>query len=135
MVKRKPVVRICSYGIYAKWDSDSRQLPRFIKPTMRIPARVDIEFGFVVNIKRAKNRVLNYCIDHPGIQDDQGRRRAPFDGEVYVKTNDWDFYLGDTIWLPIDDKLGRWKMWVAWEDEIIVEKSFSVFKPDENQKL
>jgi len=71
MVKRKPVVRICSYGIYAKGDSDSRQLPRFIQPTTRIRARVDIEFGFVVNIKRAKNRVLSYCIDHPGIRDDQ----------------------------------------------------------------
>ena len=129
--KRKPEVRVRSYGVYSKWDTHSKQLPKFIEPTLRIPAKVDIEFGFVVNIKRAKNRVLTYCIEHPGILDEAGEVRLPFDGEVYVKTNDWDFYLGDTIWLPLDDKLGAWRMWIAFDDEILVEKTFHIEPTDD----
>ncbi|MEZ6120347.1 MAG: DUF3859 domain-containing protein [Pirellulaceae bacterium] len=46
-----------------------------------------------------------------------------------MKTNDWNFYLGDTIWSPIHDKLGTWRMWVELDGRIIGEKSFEVFQP------
>lgn len=94
--------------------------------TTRVPARVDIEFGFVVNIRRAKNRPIAYCIDHPGILDDEGRRRPPFEGTVYVETNDWDFFLGDTIWEPIADKLGTWQLSLKLDGLVIAEKSFEI---------
>lgn len=127
MAKRKPEVRIKSYGIYSKWDAETKHLPKIAEFTTRIPAEIDVEFGLIVNIKGAKNQELDYCIAHPGILDVDGNRRAPFDGTVFVKTNDWDFYLGDTIWEPIDDKLGQWRMSLELKGIIIAEKEFELF--------
>ena len=127
MSKRKPEIRMISYGIYRGWDAESKEVPRLLEGTTRIPAVIDIEFGFVVSIKAAKNKLLSYCIDHPGVLDDRGRRRDPFDGEVYVRDNDWKFYLGDTIWDPIDDKLGPWRMTLELDGKVIADKSFDVF--------
>ena len=93
---------------------------------------MDIEFGLIVNIKGAKNQELDYCIDHPGILDADGIRREPFEGSVFAKTNDWDFYLGDTIWLPLQDKLGEWKMSVELAGQVIAEKTFIVSEPLES---
>ncbi|MGB7345993.1 MAG: DUF3859 domain-containing protein [Pirellulaceae bacterium] len=129
MAKRKPEVRMRSYGIYTKWDSKSKELPDLTEVTTDIPARVDIEFGFVVNIKNAKNTELFFCIDHPGIRDAQGGRREPFDGSVFVKTNDWHFFLGDTIWEPIADKLGDWHLSLELDGKIMAEKTFVIFNP------
>ena len=131
MVRRKIEVRMRTYGIYTKWDADSKDLPQICKVTTRVPAEINIEFGFVVHVKGAKNEELDYCIEHPGILDTAGRKRDPFDGSVYVKTNEWDFYLGDTIWDPIDDKLGRWHMWIKLKGTIVAEKTFEVFAPNQ----
>lgn len=129
MAKRKIDVQVRTYGIHTKWDSGTKELPRLLEATMSVPAQIDIEFGFVVKITGAKNQRLDFCIDHPGIRDESGKVRPPFDGSVYVKTNDWDFYLGDTIWAPIEDKLGDWKMWIEIDDKILAEKTFDVFDP------
>ena len=128
MAKRKPEIRVRSYGIYSKWDSKSKELPRIAEFTTRVPAEIDIEFGFIVNIIGAKNQELDYCIHHPGILDSDGVVRDPFDGVVYVKTNDWDFYLGDTIWIPIEDKLGSWRMTLEMKGELIADKTFEVYQ-------
>lgn len=127
MAKKKPEVRLRSWGIYSRWDADAKTLPELREVTTHVPAEIDIEFGFVVNIRSARNEKLYYCIDHPGIHDDEGRVRPPFDGTVHVRTNNWDFYLGDTIWRPIDDKLGTWRMWVELNGITVAEKSFTVF--------
>ena len=127
MAKRKAEVRIRTYGIYTKWDSDSKDLPKVAEITTSVRAVVDVEFGFVVNIRGAKNRRLNYCIDHPGILDADGTRRPPFDGIVYVRTNGWDFYLGDTVWEPIADKLGDWHMFVELDGQVVAEKTFVLY--------
>lgn len=115
-----------NFGIYTEWDSDSKELPRITEYTTRVPARVDIEFGFIVNIKGAKNQQVTFCINHPGILDENGVQRDPFEGVVYVKTNDWDFYLGDTIWEPIVDKLGLWRMSLEMDGKTIAEKTFEL---------
>ena len=128
MAKRKPEIRMKSYGIYTQWDSGAKELPRIQEFTTKVEAIVDVEFGFVVNIKGAKNSELEFCIDHPGIRDSEGNTRRPFDGTVFVKTNDWDFYLGDTIWLPIEDKLGTWHMTLELQGKVIAEKSFELWK-------
>ena len=120
-----------SYGIYTKWNANSKKLPRIQQRTTVVPATVGIEFGFVVNIKRAKNRQLAYCIDHPGILGEDGVVRAPFDGVEYVQQNDWDFYLGDTIWEPLHDKLGDWHMSLELDGKVIAEKTFNVIPPGE----
>ena len=133
MAKRKPEVRMRTYGIYTKWDSESKELPRISEVTTRVPAKIDIEFGFVVHVKGGKNQELYYCIDHPGILDSEGRRRELFDGTVYVKTNEWDFYLGDTIWEPIDDKLGHWNMWLELDGTVVAEKTFELFAPSDEE--
>ena len=127
MPKRKFAIRMSSHGIYTQWESDSKDLPQIVEFTTRIPARVDIEFGFVVNIKGAKNQQLDYCIYHPDIPDADGVPRPPFDGTVYVKTNDWNFFLGDTVWEPIADKVGDWRLTLEMGGEIIAEKTFEVF--------
>ena len=127
MAKQKPSITIDTYGIYRGWDKESKELPRIAEFTTRVPAVIGIEFGFVVHVEKAKNQKLFYCIDHPGILDADGNRRDPFDGMVYVKTNNWHFYLGDTIWEPIDDKLGPWRMWLKMDGRMVAEKTFDVF--------
>jgi hypothetical protein len=128
MAKRKPEVRIRSYGIYSKWDSASKDLPDLVEVTTDIPARVDIEFGFIVKITGGKNCELSFCIDHPGILDANGKRRAPFDGTVFIKNNEWNFFLGDTIWEPISDKLGPWHLTLELGGKIVAEKTFDIYE-------
>ena len=130
MAKRKPRIRIRSFGIYSKWDSGSKQLPKIKEFTTRVKAEIDVEFGFVVNIVGAKNQELTYCIYHPDIPDDMGKIRAPFDGVVFVKTNDWDFYLGDTIWPPVHNKLGDWRMTLELDGKVIADKTFELFSDE-----
>ena len=126
MPKQKPVVNIRSFGIYTQWNEEAKELPRILEFTTIVPAEIDIEFGFIANFKKAKNQLVRYCIYHPGIQDAEGNVRPPFDGEVYVRTNDWDFFLGDTVWAPIEDKRGCWRMTLEILGEIVAEKSFDV---------
>ena len=132
MAKRKPEIRMHTYGIYTAWDADSKDLPRFKSATTRIPAKIGIEFGFVVEIRNCKNEQLYYCIDHPGILDASGKRRRPFDGTVYVKTNDWKFFLGDTVWEPVNDKIGDWRLSVELGGEIVAEKTFELLAVEES---
>ena len=127
MAKRKPEFRLRTYGIYTKWDSASKELPRVVEVTTRVRAVIDVEFGFVVNVRGGKNLSLDYCIDHPGILDAEGNRRLPFDGSVYVKTNDWNFFLGDTIWSPIDEKLGQWHLSLSMNGAVVAEKTFELY--------
>ncbi len=129
MPKQKPEFSIRSFGIYHHWDAKSKDLPDIAAFTTQVPAQLDIEFGFIINIKGAKNKLLHYCIEHPGIHDDQGKVRPPFEGDEYVKSNDWDFYLGDTIWEPIQDKLGAWKLWLSLDEKRIAEKTFELVPP------
>ena len=133
MVKKKAEVRLRTYGIHSKWESDAKELPRFIESTTTVPAVVDVEFGFIVNIKGAKNRELDFCIDHPGILDSDGNRREPFVGSAFVKTNDWNFYLGDTVWEPIGDKIGNWRMWIELDGKTVAEKTFRIIAESKPQ--
>lgn len=125
--KQKPEVSVRSFGIYTKWDEASKELPKVLEFATRVRAEVDIEFGMVVNIRKAKNQTVRYCIYHPDIPDEHGKPRPPFDGEVYVRDNDWDFFLGDTIWEPIANKLGEWRMTIELGGRIVAEKVFVVY--------
>ncbi len=127
MAKYKPVIKVQTYGIHSQWQSKSKELPTIKAFTTDIPAEIDIEFGFIVNIKKARGAKIRYCIEHPGILDDAGKVRAPFAGEMHVTNNDWDFYLGDTVWAPIADKCGPWRMTIELDDKILAEKTFNVF--------
>ncbi|MDO6763664.1 DUF3859 domain-containing protein [Agarivorans sp. 1_MG-2023] len=128
MAKAKHQVKLHSFGIYNKWDSDTKALPQITEFTTQVEAQIDVEFGLIVNIKKAKGQKVRYCIYHPDIPDSDGQIMAPFDGEEYVRSNDWDFYLGDTIWAPISNKLGTWRMTLELAGELIADKSFELFQ-------
>ena len=128
MAKRKIEVRLRSCGIYTHWDADSKSLPRFREATHRICAELGVEFGFVVNIQGGKNKELFYCIEHPGILDAEGKRRPPFAGSVYIKQNDWKFFLGDTIWEPVADKLGAWRLTLELERKLVADETFELYR-------
>ena len=127
MAKKKTEVRLVSWGIYTQWDSKSRELPELIRMTRDIPCELDIEFGYVVNIKKAKNKKLHYCIYHPNIPDEDGKPIAPFAGEEYIKQNDWNFFIGDTIWAPVENKVGNWRITLMIEDELIADETFNLY--------
>jgi len=126
MAKKKPVITIRSYGIYSQWEAKSKILPQIKAFTTDVPAEIDIEFGLIINIKSARGQKINFCIDHPGIRDDKGRVRAPFTGEVHITNNDWSFYLGDTIWAPLKDKCGEWRMTMTFNNQCIADKTFTI---------
>ena len=130
MAKAKPITSIQSFGIYTQWDSSSKDLPQIQSFTTKVPAKLDIEFGFIVNFKKAKGEKLRYCIYHPEIPDAEGVAMPPFEGIEYVKDNDWDFYLGDTLWEPISNKTGDWRMTIELNGKIIADKTFTVFEQE-----
>lgn len=131
MAKAKIQHTIISYGIYEKWEASTKTLPKIKEFTLNIPAEIDIEFGFIINIKKGKGKKVNYCIYHPDITDDNGHIMPPFSGDIYINNNDWSFYLGDTIWAPISNKLGEWQMVIECENKPLADKTFIVDKADE----
>lgn len=136
MSKLKSLYTISSYGLYKHWDEKSKELPKIVEFTTEVSAKEDIEFGFILNAKKAKGKKLTYTIYHPDIPDENNNIMAPFSGDIYVRTNNWDFYLGDSIWLPLENKTGIWHMTITDNDNVIAEKKFNVFieRPnDENQ--
>ncbi|MEO3683012.1 DUF3859 domain-containing protein [Shewanella vesiculosa] len=131
MSKLKADVSIIYSGIFSQWDNSSDELPRLLQATVHVPGLIDTEFGFITRIKKAKNQILTYCIYHPDIPDDDGNIRPPFEGEVFIKQNDWRFYLGDCIWAPVNNKLGNWRMTLTLNGKIIADKTFKVYLPEE----
>ena len=61
MAKKKPVIKIRSYGIHSKWDVKSKELPKIKEFTTDIPAQIDIEFGLIINIQNARGNKI-YCL-------------------------------------------------------------------------
>jgi len=126
MPKVKPEFIVQNYGLYTAWDRESKQLPKIVKHTLQIPAEVGVEFGFILSVKKAKGEVLEYCIDHPPFRDDSGEVMPPFEGTYFVNSNDFRFFLGDTVWEPADDKRGEWILTVRYKEEIVARKTFQL---------
>tara|TARA_R110001583_G_scaffold8952_3_gene42267 strand:+ start:12221 stop:12655 length:435 start_codon:yes stop_codon:yes gene_type:complete len=133
MARQKPVFKMLSYGIYHGWDAKSKSLPKIKEFTTDIPAQIDIEFGFIINIKKARGKKIFYYIDHPSIHDKAGNPMSTFTGEVHVTNNDWDFYLGDTIWAPILDKCGQWNIYIELDNTMIAQKIFNIINPTQKE--
>jgi hypothetical protein len=110
MAKRKITAEIYSYGIYTSWDRGSRDLPKILEITDRIPITPDVEFGCLIRIKGAKGKTIQFRIDHPPFKDDSGNIAPPFEGEYFINSNDYEFFLGDTVWEPYEDKAGTWEL-------------------------
>jgi hypothetical protein len=130
MAKKKAEVRLKTWGIYTQWDSTSKELPKIIKVTRDSPCELNIEFGYIANIKKAKNKKLHYCIYHPDIPDEDGNPRPPFDGEEYIRQNDWDFFIGDHIWAPVENKVGPWRITLRIDGDIVADETFKLYLPE-----
>ena len=130
MAKKKLTAKIASYGIYDGFDSHSEALPLILHFTTKIPSRIGIEFGYILNITKGRGEKLSFCIDHPPFKNSSGDLAPSFTGEFYVKTADFNFFLGDTIWAPIEDKMGDWVLSVAWNGKTIAKKKFNIVQDD-----
>ncbi len=126
MAKPKPESKLVSYGIYTKWDAKSKALPELQRFTLEVPLELDVEFGMVVNIRKARGKQIHCCIAHPDIPGEDGKVMPPFKDTLYVRSNNWDFFLGDTIWAPIDTKRGAWTLSIELDDKVIAKKTFQV---------
>lgn len=118
-----PKVEIVSYGRYTNWDRDSKKLPELIDLTTEVKAEIGVEFGVVVEIFQAKGRFLDFVIDHPPFLDDSGDVAAPFEGSYQIRNNPYVFFLGDTIWEPVEDKRGPWTMTVLMDGKELACKT------------
>lgn len=127
MAKKSVVTELYSYGIYSHWDQTSAKIPKLLEITTRIPCRESIEFGYVVLIKGAKGQTINYRIDHPPFLNSNGDVTPPFEGTHYISSNDYQFFLGDTVWKPIEDKAGEWTITTWLNDKVIATKVLYLF--------
>jgi len=126
MAKRRPNFRMYSYGEYSKWDRESKEIPKIIGITTEIKASIGTEFGYVLHIKNGKGETLQFRIDHPPFLDDNGEVSQPFTGEQFIRTNDFEFYLGDCVWKPLEDKLGKWELTTWYDGKIVANKVFNL---------
>jgi len=127
MARRKITAEIYSYGIYTSWERESKELPKIQEITDRIPITPDVEFGCIMKIRGAKGKVIEFRIDHPPFKDSSGNTAAPFTGEYFVNSNEYEFFLGDTVWEPYEDKAGTWELSTFIEGKRISYKKLFLF--------
>lgn len=130
MPKRKAHIKVESYGRYSHWERGSRKLPKILEFTHSIDAIEGNEFGMILKITGGKGMRLDYCIKHPDFKDSKGNTEPDFIGEYYVSSNNYEFFLGDCIWLPLEDKVGSWEVIVSHEGDILESQKFDISFPD-----
>ncbi|RIH63315.1 DUF3859 domain-containing protein [Mariniphaga sediminis] len=126
--KRKYEFKMISYGEYSKWDRESKDIPRIQDFTTKIEAEIGTEFGYVLHIKKAKAETITFKIEHPPFKNEKGEVAPPFEGEQFISTNDYRFYLGDCVWGPLEDKLGKWELTTYHKGKVVASKIFELVK-------
>lgn len=126
MAKKKFDVELYSYGEYAAWDRQSKAIPKLLDINNTIKAQTGTEFGYVLRIKKAKGKRIDFRIDHPPFTDETGKIMPPFTGEVIINSNDYWFFLGDCVWEPPHDKMGKWTMTTKIDGEVVAQKSLLI---------
>lgn len=126
MAKKKPTFKVESYGTYDQWQRDSGDIPKITKISETVKFHPEVEFGLVLSIKGGKGTKLNFRVVHPKFNDSEGKPAGDFVGEHWVNANTWEFFLGDTVWEPFDDKLGQWRFIIKHEDKVIVDKTLNL---------
>jgi hypothetical protein len=124
--KPLPRVDIISYGRYAGWNSNDRELPELVELTDRVEAAIDVEFGMIVELRQAKGRYIRYLIEHPPFPDEAGNTVPAFSGEYQIRTNPARFFLGDAVVPPVEDKKGTWELKIFWEDHLLAGKRIEI---------
>jgi hypothetical protein len=126
MARRRMQVKMSSFGLYSKWDKSSKELPQIVEFTTQIPARVDVEFGYTLNIRGGRGRKIDFTIEHPPFPRKNGDPAPSFTGVEHIRTNDYDFFVGDYIWEPSTNKTGIWRITCWCDGELIADKSFEI---------
>ena len=124
--KPLPKVEIVSYGRYTQWDREKKELPDLVDLTTNVKAEIGVEFGMIVEIFQAKGRFLDFRIDHPPFRDADGNIEPAFEGSYQIRNNPYAFFLGDTIWEPVEDKLGPWTMTVFIDGQKVASKTIQL---------
>lgn len=130
MPKRKPEIELYSYGIFTEWDSNSKEIPKLLEITTEIPVKDGIEFGYVLKIKKAKGAKIDIEIHHPPIKDEKGNLMPVFRAQLYVSSNDFTFFQGDTVWEPLAEKAGTWQLVTFMDGKEIARKKFTLIYED-----
>lgn len=120
-------IDLINYGRYSEWDRDNNNLPVFLELTDKVEAQIGVEFGMIVEIKKARGRYLDFEIDHPPFTDSEGNIEPSFTGTFRVKHNPFLFFLGDTIWEPLEDKRGYWKLSIFLDGELLLSKTLDLY--------
>lgn len=123
-------VQVRSFGIYEAWDGNQKQVPRLKTFTTEVPARIGIEFGYMLHIDHGRGQRLDFEIDHPPWLNSSGDPEPPFRGSFYVRHNDFDFFLGDTVWEPWESKIGNWTLRTWHDGQLLAEKTFALIDPE-----
>jgi hypothetical protein len=127
MAKQKPDVKMESWGLYSPLDKGSKELPKLIRFTDKIPCEPDVEFGYILYIRKGRGLKLTFQIDHPPFLRN-GEIDPPFTGEEYIRSNDWKFFLGDTTWEPIDDKAGEWRIRTWIDGDLVADHTLTLIR-------
>jgi len=127
--KKKFEVVIESYGRYTQWRSGSRELPKIVEFTNVIRAYAGIEFGMILRIRKGKGVKLDYYVKHPVIRNGINIVENDFNGKHIIRSNDYQFFIGDCIDQPVEDKIGKWIISIYSEGILLAEKTFSVVMP------
>jgi len=73
---------------------------------------------------------LNYLIKHPPFYNKQGETESEFVGEYYVNSNVFELYIGDCIWLPVEDKIGIWEIYISHDGQELISQKFNIVFPE-----
>jgi len=127
MPKKKIEINIDSFGLYTPWKSKGKGIPKPIEFTTDIPITPDVEFGYVLSIKNGRGDKITYRTEHPPFKDESGNVMPPFTGVEHIKENNYSIFLGDTVWNPIEDKAGRWRITTYHNGKVVADKTFNLF--------
>ena len=129
MAKRKLTATEMSYGIYEPWQKGARTVPQIRQFTDQIPGELGIEFGYVLRLIGGRGQVLNYRIEHPAFKDERGKLVGAFTGTQPITDNDYQFFLGDTLWEPVLPKCGYWTLITSHQGNELHRRRFLIQKP------
>ena len=125
--KKKFEISLESYGRYTCWNNKNKALPKIIEFTSEIEAVEGNEFGMILNIRKGKGITLQFIISHPPILDDHGKIIPDFTGEYKVTSNNFHFFIGEGLWTPLEEKAGKWKITVLYNDLLLAKKEFNIY--------
>lgn len=126
MARKRPAVDVVSYGLYDRFDPAGKALPRVVEFTTAVPAVAGQEFGYVLKIKQGRGMRLGWEIDHPRVPGKDGSVMDPFRGQAFVRTSDFDFFLGDALWEPLANMLGEWTLTTTLDEKVVAKRTFEV---------